>query len=131
MTLCNINQGRSSLFQQLKLSENRSLLSAVLRQAYFGSRDELDSESLELLAERVFVDDEVITKGFLADYMFQDTAYRDVAWQEYEKILFSIHSKDTNETYLSFLKKRPYNRYAGWYFKTLAVQEIGKNSARY
>ena len=45
ITLCNINQGRSSLFHAYGLAKNKTLLNAVLQQAYFGSKKNL-SESM-------------------------------------------------------------------------------------
>ena len=47
VTLCNINQGRLSLFHQFELSENETLLNAVLMQAYFGSPEEIEPKLLE------------------------------------------------------------------------------------
>ena len=75
MTLCNINQGRSSLFHHLGLATNDSLLRAVHNQAYLGSPHELSPEEMSVVAN-IFASEEVIRKGFLADYMFQETAYR-------------------------------------------------------
>ena len=46
VTLCNINQGRSSFFHAYGLSANKTLLNAVLKQAYFGSRQELTKEEV-------------------------------------------------------------------------------------
>ena len=46
VTLCNINQGRSSLFHAYGLSANKTLLNAVLKQAYFGSTQELTQEEV-------------------------------------------------------------------------------------
>ena len=117
MTLCNINQGRSSLFRQFGLSSNSSLLSAVLRQAYLGSASDLDEAELEAVRS-VFSASEVVRNGVLADVMCEDTPYRDEAngrnltgmWEEYG-----------TEEYVAD---------AGWYFKTLAVQEIGKKKER-
>ena len=39
VTLCNINQGRNSLFRQFGLIKNESLRRAVLHQAYSGLDD--------------------------------------------------------------------------------------------
>ena len=75
MTLCNINQGRSSLFHHLGLATNDSLLRAVHSQAYLGSPYELSADEMSVVAN-IFASEEVIRKGFLADYMFQETAYR-------------------------------------------------------
>ena len=47
VTLCNINQGRLSLFHQFQLSANETLLNAVLSQAYFGSRKEINTDLLQ------------------------------------------------------------------------------------
>ena len=47
VTLCNINQGRLSLFHQFELSDNETLLNAVLMQAYFGSKEQIDKNMLQ------------------------------------------------------------------------------------
>ena len=47
VTLCNISQGRISLFRQTGLSSNDTLLLAVLRQAYFGSQLPLTQSEIE------------------------------------------------------------------------------------
>jgi len=75
VTLCNINQGRSSLFHHLGLANNEDLLRAVLSQAYYGMPDDLSPDEMSEVA-KIFAAEEVIKKGFLADYMFQETAYR-------------------------------------------------------
>ena len=49
VTLCNINQGRSSLFHAYGLSANKTLLNAVLKQAYFGSTQELTKEEVDVV----------------------------------------------------------------------------------
>ena len=49
MTLCNINQGRSSLFRAYGLADNKTLLQAVLGQAYFGSQKELSEDMVRTL----------------------------------------------------------------------------------
>ena len=48
VTLCNINQGRSSLFHAYGLSENKTLLNAVLKQAYFGAKADMSKEQVRL-----------------------------------------------------------------------------------
>jgi hypothetical protein len=75
VTLCNINQGRRSLFHHLGLASNDNLLRAVHSQAYHGSAEELSADQLSEVA-KIFASEEVIRKGFLADYMFQETSYR-------------------------------------------------------
>ena len=64
----------------------------------------------------IFAAEEVVSKGLLADFMFQSTPYRKKALQEMEAENFSDWKNQASETYV---------REAGWYFKTLAVQEIG------
>ena len=64
----------------------------------------------------IFASEEVISKGLLADFMFQSTPYRMAALNEAENENFHWEAS-VNETYV---------REAGWYFKTLAVQEVGK-----
>jgi hypothetical protein len=64
----------------------------------------------------IFSSKEVISKGLLADYMFQATSFRKEALDEVKRSQFDWEAS-TNESYV---------REAGWYFKTLAVQEIGK-----
>ena len=75
VTLCNINQGRSSLFHHLGLANNEQLLRSVLGQAYYGMPEDLPEDQLAEVA-KIFAAEEVIKKGFLADYMFQETAFR-------------------------------------------------------
>ena len=138
MTICNINQGRSSFFHSYGLSANKTLLNAVLKQAYFGSRQELKKEEVRTFRDRknqssqiflfitflfqiaevasIFASEEVITKGLLADYMFQITPYRERALKESRNQSVDWQSM-ANESYI---------REAGWYFKTLAVQEVGE-----
>jgi len=53
VTLCNINQGRSSLFAEVGLANNETLLAAVLRQAYLGMEGELDEPTLKVSNELV------------------------------------------------------------------------------
>ena len=74
----------------------------------------------------IFGDKEVVTKGFLADYMFQQSAYRADALNGYMGQLTAALNSD-GETALDIQRKESYVREAGWYFKTLAVQEIGKS----
>ena len=64
----------------------------------------------------IFASREVISKGLLADFMFQSTPYRTDAYHEVQNENFNW-KLSANETYV---------REAGWYFKTLAVQEVGK-----
>lgn len=66
---------------------------------------------------RIFATEEVISKGLLADFMMQSTPYRTDALQEMKNGTFNWENS-ANESYV---------REAGWYFKTLAVQEVGKN----
>ena len=74
----------------------------------------------------IFGDKEVVTKGFLADYMFQQSAYRADALNGYMgQLMAALNSNGT--TALDIQRKESYVREAGWYFKTLAVQEIGKS----
>ena len=61
VTLCNINQGRSSLFREMGLAANESLLLAVLRQAYLGSEKGLDLKELQAV-RKVFGDRDVVLK---------------------------------------------------------------------
>ena len=46
VTLCNINQGRNSLFHAYGLSKNKTLLNLVLRQAYFGAKTNLSHDQV-------------------------------------------------------------------------------------
>jgi len=64
----------------------------------------------------IFASEEVITKGLLADYMFQATPYRKKALEDSKNQSLNWQ-ESANESYI---------REAGWYFKTLAVQEVGK-----
>ena len=64
----------------------------------------------------IFAAEEVVSKGLLADFMFQKTPYRKAALQELDAGNFSDWKHYASEAYV---------REAGWYFKTLAVQEIG------
>ena len=64
----------------------------------------------------IFASEEVITKGLLADFMMQQTPYRQAAMLESQNSSFDWTTL-ANESYV---------REAGWYFKTLAVQEVGK-----
>jgi hypothetical protein len=57
------------------LASNDNLLRAVHSQAYHGSAEELSADQLSEVA-KIFASEEVIRKGFLADYMFQETSYR-------------------------------------------------------
>ena len=66
----------------------------------------------------IFGAEEVVTKGMLADFMFQSTSYRQDALEYLEAGNFENWTQSAGD---------PYVREAGWYFKTLAVQEIGKN----
>ena len=117
VTLCNINQGRNSLFRQVNLSYNETLLLSVLRQAYFGSQEHLTSDELAMV-RHIFSDEEVVRKGILTDIMFQNTPFRSEAMNASE--LTKARWKEVaNLTYVSD---------AGWYFKTLAVQEIGEHA---
>ena len=75
VTLCNINQGRSSLFHHMGLAHNEQLLRSVLGQAYYGMAEDLPEDQLAEVA-KIFAAEEVIKKGFLVDYMFQETAFR-------------------------------------------------------
>ena len=61
----------------------------------------------------IFASEEVISKGLLADFMFQSTPYRQEALNE--SFNWSAEAEHS------------YVREAGWHFKTLAVQEVGKN----
>ena len=61
----------------------------------------------------IFASEDVVSKGLLADFMFQSTPYR----KEAQKEKFLNWENTSSEAYV---------REAGWYFKTLAVQEIGK-----
>ena len=64
----------------------------------------------------IFASEEVLTKGLLADSMFQSSAYRKTAMEELANN--APNWKDfVNDSYI---------REAGWYFKTLAVQEVGE-----
>nr|XP_040563668.1 uncharacterized protein LOC121113868 [Lepeophtheirus salmonis] len=114
VTLCNINQGRSSLFRQYGLGSNESLLHAVLEQAYFGIRDGTASREMEDI-RRIFGDEDLVKKGVLADTMFMMTPYRSEAYELAKK---DDWAKLMNVTYVTD---------SGWYFKTQAVQEIGEN----
>ena len=62
----------------------------------------------------IFASEDVVSKGLLADFMFQSTPYRKEALKEK---FGNLWENTSNEAYV---------REAGWYFKTLAVQEIGK-----
>ena len=44
VTLCNINQGRRSLFHAYSLDRNKAVLEAVLGQAYFGTKKSLPKD---------------------------------------------------------------------------------------
>jgi hypothetical protein len=48
---------------------------SVLGQAYYGLSTELSSDEMSEVS-KIFAAKEVIQKGFLADYMFQETADR-------------------------------------------------------
>ena len=61
----------------------------------------------------IFASEDVVSKGLLADFMFQSTPYRKEALKE----KFLNWENTSSEAYV---------REAGWYFKTLAVQEVGK-----
>jgi len=114
VTLCNINQGRNSLFHAYGLSKNKTLLNLVLRQAYFGAKTNLSHDQIEAVGS-IFASEDVVSKGLLADFMFQSTPYRKEALKEK---FGNLWENTSNEAYV---------REAGWYFKTLAVQEIGEN----
>ena len=122
VTLCNINQGRSSLFHQFGLSENNTLLTAVLKQAYFGSSTDLNPDLLQEVADKIFANEEVVTKGNLADFMFQESPYRRDSLKNH---LSYLNQTMNGTSMLELQMKERYVREAGWYFKTLAVQEIG------
>ena len=64
----------------------------------------------------IFAAEEVVSKGLLADFMFEKTPYRKAALQELDAGNFSNWKHYASDAYI---------REAGWYFKTLAVQEIG------
>lgn len=70
---------------------------------------------------QIFASEEVISKGLLADFMFQSTPYRKAALEEAKHHSFNWKAT-ANESYV---------KHAGWYFKTLAVQEVGNNSLCY
>ncbi|TRY76559.1 hypothetical protein TCAL_05309 [Tigriopus californicus] len=114
VTLCNINQGRSSLFREVGLSQNETLLRAVLKQAYFGANKPLKPDLLRAV-KAIFSSKDVLKKGILGDLMCESTPYRQKAFNERDLIQWESFA---NETYISE---------AGWYFKTLAVQEMGEN----
>jgi hypothetical protein len=71
VTLCNINQGRSSLFHHLGLANNDSLLRAVHSQAYHGSVVDLSPEEMSAVAS-IFASEEVIR--YLSFYILFTTA---------------------------------------------------------
>ena len=65
----------------------------------------------------IFAAEEIIRKGELAEYMFQNSAFRqDALNMESIKDKTEDWKKTRNEKYI---------REAGWHFKTLAVQEVG------
>ena len=74
----------------------------------------------------IFADKEVVTKGFLADYMFQQSPFRADALKGYMNELLSPVKGYEQITELDVLRQQTYVRKSGWYFKTLAVQEIGE-----
>ena len=74
----------------------------------------------------IFANQEVVTKGFLADYMFQQSPFRADALKGYMKQLLTPHSDNSSATLLDVQRNESYVRESGWYFKTLAVQEIGE-----
>lgn len=119
MTLCNINQGRLSLFREVKLSDNSSLLDAVLRQAYFGHTDDLDADELVAI-KAVFASEDVVKKGMLTDSMGEIFATKDEAMHKASAV-WSEWKLQANKTFVAE---------AGWFFKTLAVQELGKISSK-
>ena len=80
---------------------------------------------LNVVAE-IFANQEVVTKGFLADYMFQQSPFRADALKGYMKQLLTPSSDNSTETLLDVQRNESYVRESGWYFKTLAVQEIGE-----
>lgn len=123
MTLCNINQGRSSLFRQFGLESDDSRLLAVLKQAYFGieDNDNLTSGELESVRE-IFSSSEVVQKGFLTDAMCGQTAFRDDVLDLNETAEREITLGWEVEAAADYVKD------AGWYFKTLAVQELGNGN---
>ena len=68
----------------------------------------------------IFAAEEIIRKGELAEYMFQNSAFRqDALNMESIKDKTEDWKKTRNEKYI---------REAGWHFKTLAVQEVGAYS---
>lgn len=115
MTLCNINQGRRSLFVSKGLSHESPLLGAVLSQAYFGSRNNLSEQALSQL-RTLFSAEDVVKKGLLADIMYMSTANKEEA-----KSLLDPDDWKSSKDY-DFVAE------AGWYFKTLAAQEPGEDS---
>ena len=64
-----------------------------------------------------------MTKGFLADYMFQESPFRVDALRDYKNQLQTL--MPDGQTLLDVQRKEHYVKEGGWYFKTLAVQEIG------
>ena len=117
MTLCNINQGRSSLFRQFGLDADDPRLLDVLKQAYFGSERNLSETDLDQVRS-IFSSPEVVQKGFLTDAMCAQTAFRD-------DVLNSSKAEKITQGWQEEAKQ-DYVSDAGWYFKTLAVQELGE-----
>lgn len=117
VTVCNINQARKSLLRQFGVDGNDTLLLAVLQQAYFGAEDDLPADKLEAVA-RLFAASEVIREGLLADAMLKSTSLR----SEAEKIIRGMDMDAEVDT----LAAEEYVAEAAWYFKTLAVQEVGE-----
>ena len=72
----------------------------------------------------------MVTKGFLADYMFQQSPFRADALKGYMNQVLTPVNLTTGQTLLDVQRQETYVRESGWYFKTLAVQEIGENSNR-
>ena len=65
MTLCNINQGRSSLFHEYGLADNKTLLQAVLGQAYFGSQKELSEDMVRTSNSFKFMENMILYLNML------------------------------------------------------------------
>lgn len=70
--------------------------------------------SLLKAVKAIFSSKDVLKKGILGDLMCESTPYRQKAFNERDLLKWESFA---NETYISE---------AGWYFKTLAVQEMGK-----
>ena len=85
------------------------------RQAYFGTPNNMNNDDLERVRD-IFSSEEVVKKGLLSDAMCEDTAFKEEAWAHEHQVV----ERWTNES------KEEYVKDAGWYFKTIAVQEIGE-----